>query len=116
MLDEVGTGSSRHGCGARHPCAVSVFVADGHLAASAVPIRFPSGVAASYDTGRLATGLGIALALAAAAVLLAVTTDWTKPTEALAPELEGADLQTAASLDDLFGTDAELDERDPIPG
>ncbi len=115
-LGEVGRGSARHRCGHRHPCAVSVFVGDGHLTASAVPIRFPAGVAASYDPGRLALGLALALALALAAVLLAGTTDWTKPTEAGAPALERADLQTAASLDELFGTDAELEARDPIPG
>ncbi len=109
-----GVGADRVRCGPRRDCGVWVFVGDGHLVASAVPIRFPIGAGASYDSGRLAAGLGIALALFAAAVLMAVTTDWTKPTEADAPALERADLETSASLDDLFGTDAELEERDPI--
>jgi hypothetical protein len=111
-----GLGADRVRCGPRRECGVWVFVGDGHLVASAVPIRFPAGASASYDTGRLATGLGLALALAAFAVVIAVTTDWTKPTEADAPDLEGADLQTSASLDDLFGTEAEIEARDPIPG
>ncbi|HEX7276743.1 MAG TPA: hypothetical protein VF244_05155 [Acidimicrobiales bacterium] len=111
-----GVGADRVRCGPRRDCGVWVFVDDGYLVASAVPIRFPAGASASYDTGRLAAGLGIALALALAAVALVLTTDWTKPTEAAAPALEYADLQTAASLDDLFGTEAEIEERDPIPG
>ena len=110
-----GRGADQVRCGPRRECGVWVFVGDGHLIASAVPIRFPAGASASYDPARLATGLGLALAFAAVAVLIAVTTDWTKPTEADAPALEGADLQTSASLDDLFGTEAEIEERDPIP-
>jgi hypothetical protein len=45
---------------------------------------------------------------------MSVRTDWTKPTEAATPELDDSDLRTGQSLDDLFGTDEELDEREPI--
>lgn len=101
-------------CGPRRPCSVAVFVDDGFLIGTAGPVRFPAGARPSYDPGRLAAGLGLALVLAAAAVLLAARTDWAKPTEAGAAALETADLQAGASLDELFGTDAEIDQRDPI--
>jgi len=56
----------------------------------------------------------VALALATTALAIAVRTDWTKPTEAATPALDDSDLRTGSSLDDLFGTDEELDERDPV--
>lgn len=102
-------------CGPRRPCAVSVVVNDGYLAAPAVPISFARGPGVDYRSGRVATGLGVALALLALALVVAWRTDWAKPSEAATPDMDAADLRADQSLDDLFGSDAELDQRDPVP-
>jgi len=89
-------------CGSRETCAVSVVADESFVAAPVVPIRFARGTGASYTPWRLAAGLALALALFAVAVGLARATDWAKPTEADAPDLDNADLQADADLDDRF--------------
>ncbi|MDQ3641480.1 MAG: hypothetical protein M3450_08470, partial [Actinomycetota bacterium] len=78
------------------------------------PVRFSAGPGVAYDSGRVLLGVLTAMVLIGAAVVIARRTDWTKPTEAATPDLDSSDLRTAQSLDDLFGTDEQLDERDPI--
>jgi hypothetical protein len=90
-------------------------VGGGFVAAAAVPITFSLGPGVAYDADRVVPGLLVALVLVAVAAALAVRTDWTKPTEAATPALDDADLRADRSLDELFGTDEQLDERDPIP-
>lgn len=107
-------GSEAALCGPRRVCGVAVVVGPGFVVAPVAPVRFAMGPGVAYDAGRLAAGLLIAVGLVGAAVAIAVRTDWTKPTEAATPALDGSDLRTGQSLDDLFGTDEELDERDPI--
>lgn len=106
-------GTDRVMCGPRDPCGVAVVTDDGFEAAPVVPLGFSRGPGAGYDPWRLAGGLAFAATLGAVAVIVARTTDWTKPSEAATPEVDGADLQTGSSLDDLFGTDEELEERYP---
>lgn len=107
-------GTERAPCGPRATCAVSVVTEHGFVAAPVVPIRFSLGPGASYEPRRLAVGLSLAALLVALALLLVRTTDWTKPTEAATPQVDAADLETGLSLDDLFGTDEELDAADPV--
>jgi len=102
-------------CGPRRTCGVVVITPDGFVIAPATPIAFSRGRGAAYDAGRLAAGLLGAFVLLAIAAMLARTTDWAEPTEAATPELDSTDLQTAAGLDELFGTDDELEARDPLP-
>ena len=56
--------------------------------------RFSTGPGVAYDRERVMPGVGIALVLVAAAVVIARRTDWTKPTEAATPELDDADLRS----------------------
>ncbi|MGQ0745119.1 MAG: neocarzinostatin apoprotein domain-containing protein [Acidimicrobiales bacterium] len=102
-------------CGPQRPCGVAVIVGAGFVAAPVAPITFSLGPGASYQPVRLVAGLTTALALLVMALLVARRTDWTKPAEAATPGIDEADLQTGATLDDLFGTDAEIEESDPIP-
>jgi hypothetical protein len=102
-------------CGPRRPCGVAVVVGPGFITAPAVPVAFSLGPGVAYQTGRLTVGVAVALALVAVAITIAARTDWTKPTEAATPALDRADLRTDRNLDALFGTDEELDERDPVP-
>jgi len=101
------------GCSARRPCGVVVLVGDGYI--TAAPVAFSIGRGVDYDAGRLWPGAAAALVLLGIAVLIAVKTDWTKPSEAATPALDAADLRTDQSLDGLFGADEELDRLDPIP-
>ena len=102
-------------CGPGRPCGVTVVVGPGFVAAPTAPITFSTGPGVAYDRDRVIPGVAIALVLVAAAVVIARRTDWAKPTEADTPQLDDADLRSDRSLDDLFGTDEDLDERDPIP-
>jgi hypothetical protein len=102
-------------CGPRRACGIAVLVGDGFAVAPVTLVRFARGPGATYDAGRILPGVGIALVLIVAAIAIARRTDWAKPEEAATPELDGSDLRTGQSLDDLFGTDEELDERDPVP-
>lgn len=108
-------GPDRVQCGPRRPCAVAVVVGPGFITAPATEIAFSEGPGVEYTAGRMATGIAITLALVGIAVAIGVRTDWTKPAEAATPEMDQTDLQANASLDELFGTDEELDEREPIP-
>ena len=108
-------GADRALCGPRRPCAVTVLVGPGFVAAPASQVSFTAGPGVDYDAGRLLTGMAIAALLVAAALVVAWRTDWTKPTEAATPELDDADLQADQDLDEIFGTDEEIDERYPIP-
>jgi hypothetical protein len=107
-------GSDAALCGPRRLCGIAVVVADGFVAAPVTPVRFSAGPGVAYDGSRVLFGVLTAMVLIGAAVLIARRTDWTKPTEAATPDLDGSDLRTEQSLDDLFGTDEQLDERDPI--
>jgi hypothetical protein len=107
-------GSDAALCGPRRVCGVAVVVGGGFVAAPVTPVRFSAGPGVAYDGGRVLVGVVMALALSGAGLLIARRTDWTKPTEAATPDLDGSDLRTDQSLDDLFGTDQQLDERDPI--
>lgn len=102
-------------CDHRQPCAVAVLSGDGFAAAASIPVTFSLGPGASYDPQRLSVGLTAAVLLGLVALLVARRTDWTKPAEAATPEADAADLRAGASLDDLFGTDAQLEARDPMP-
>ncbi|MGH9266987.1 MAG: hypothetical protein ACRD0D_02300, partial [Acidimicrobiales bacterium] len=101
-------------CGPRRPCGVAVVIGPGFVTAPAARVAFSLGPGPAYDAGRLVLGLGCALLLLASAVAIAMRTDWTKPTEAATPALDGADLRADRDLDELFGTDEEIEERDPI--
>lgn len=101
-------------CGPRRECGIVVVVGGGYIAAPPTAVRLSVGPGPSYDGGRVVAGVLVAIALIGAATLIARRTDWTKPTEASTPELDNADLRAGQSLDDLFGTDEQLDERDPI--
>ncbi len=107
-------GSDAALCGPRRVCGIAVVVGGGFVAAPVTPVRFSLGPGVAYDGGRLLLGVLIAVALIGAAVGIARRTDWTKPAEAATPDLDSSDLRIGQSLDDLFGTDEELDERDPI--
>jgi hypothetical protein len=102
-------------CGPRRSCGVAVVEGPGFIAAPAAPVAFALGPGVAYEAGRLTLGIAVALSLIAVAVVLARRTDWTKPTEAATPALDSADLRADRTLDELFGTEEELDERDPIP-
>lgn len=102
-------------CGPRRSCGVAVLVGPGFIAAPAAPISFSTEPGVDYKARRLVPGVAAALMLLALALGLAARTDWAKPTEAASPDLDRADLRADQNLDELFGTDAELDERDPIP-
>ncbi|MGH9164477.1 MAG: hypothetical protein ACRDZW_03050 [Acidimicrobiales bacterium] len=101
-------------CGPQHGCAVVVLTGDGFESAATFPVRYSLGPGADYDAGRLAVGLAVAFTLLVLAAALVRRTDWSRPTEADTPEMDAADLQTGGSLDELFGTDAELDAAYPI--
>ena len=107
-------GSDAALCGPRRVCGIAVVVGGGFVAAPVTPVRFSAGPGVDYDGGRVLFGVLTAMALIGAGVLIARRTDWTKPTEAATPDLDNSDLRTGQSLDDLFGTDEQLDERDPI--
>jgi hypothetical protein len=91
-----------------------VVVGEGFVVAPVAEVRFARGPGVRYDSGRVLAGVSIALLLILTAAVLARRTDWTKPTEAATEELDGSDLRTGQSLDELFGTDVELEERDPV--
>lgn len=101
-------------CGPRRVCGIAVVVGGGFVAAPVTPVRFSLGPGVAYDGGRVLSGLLTAVVLIGAAVVIARRTDWTKPGEAATPALDSSDLRMGQSLDDLFGTDEQLDERDPI--
>lgn len=107
-------GSEAALCGPRRVCGIAVVVGGGFVAAPVTPVRFSLGPGVAYDGGRVLMGVVAALALIGAALVIVRRTDWTKPTEAATPELDSSDLRTGQSLDDLFGTEDQLDERDPI--
>lgn len=108
-------GSEAALCGPRRECGISVVVGGGFVAAPVAPVRFSLGPGVTYDGARVVLGVLAAVVLIGIALVIARRTDWTKPTEAATPDLDDSDLRTGQSLDDLFGTEAELDERDPIP-
>ena len=89
-------------------------VGPGFVAAPVAPVAFSAGPGVAYDADRVVPGVLIAVVLVALAVGIALRTDWTKPTEAATPELDRADLRSDQSLDEIFGTDEEIDRRDPI--
>jgi hypothetical protein len=107
-------GSDAAVCGPRRVCGVAVVVGGGFIAAPITPLRFSLGPGPSYDAGRVLAGVVVAMGFLGVAVYIARRTDWTKPTEAATPDLDGADLRAEQTLDDLFGTDEELEKRDPI--
>lgn len=107
-------GSEAASCGSRSLCGIAVVVENGFVVAPVAEVRFSRGPGVRYDSGRVLPGVSIAVVLLLTAVAVARRTDWMKPTEAATEELDGSDLRTGQSLDDLFGTDLELDERDPI--
>jgi hypothetical protein len=102
-------------CGPRRGCGVAVVVGSGFVAAAAAPVAFAEGPGVDYTAGRVAPGVIGALVLIGLALGIARRTDWRKPTEAATPEMDAADLRADQGLDDLFGTDEELDARDPMP-
>ena len=108
-------GSDAALCGPRRSCGVVVVVGDGFVAAPVAPVRFSLGPGVEYERARVLFGAVTAMVLIGAAVVIVRRTDWTKPTEAATPDLDSSDLRTGQSLDDLFGSEEELDERDPIP-
>ncbi len=85
------------------------------MRASAVPITFAGRAGPDYETGRLATGLGIALALVALATGIAVTGEWRPPQEASTPAMDDAEY---ADLDAMVAAQdaAERDARPPPDG
>lgn len=115
VADTGAIGADSVQCGPRNACGVLVVTQEGFVAAPAVPLHFSLGPGASYNGSRLAVGLSLGGLLVVVAIILVWRTDWTKPTEAATPEVDAADLETDKSLDELFGTDEELDARDPLP-
>lgn len=107
-------GSDAALCGPRRVCGIAAVVGGGFVAAPVTPVRFSLGPGVAYDGGRILVGVAVAMVLIGAALAIARRTDWTKPTEAATPDLDSSDLRTGQSLDDLFGTEEQLDERDPI--
>jgi len=99
-------------CGPRRSCGIAVVVGGGFVAAPVTPVRFAGGPGVDYDSGRILLGVLVAVVLTGVAVAITRRTDWRKPTEAATPDLDSSDLRTGQSLDDLFGTDEQLDERD----
>ena len=108
-------GSGAALCGPRRVCAVAVVVGGGFVAAPVEPVQFSLGPGVAYEGGRVLAGVLVATVLIGAALVIARRTDWTKPAEAATPDLDSSDLRTGQSLDDLFGTEEQLDQRDPIP-
>jgi len=100
-------------CGPRRGCAVVVLSGNGFVAAPAFPVRFSLGPGPRYHGGRLGAGLLVAAVFLGIALALVRTTDWGAPSEGSTPELDGADLETERNLDELFGTDEELDAAYP---
>lgn len=107
-------GSEAALCGPRRVCGIAVVVGGGFIAAPVTPVRFSLGPGVAYDGRRVLVGVLGATVLIGAALVITRHTDWTKPTEAATPDLDSSDLRTGQSLDDLFGTEEQLDERDPI--
>jgi hypothetical protein len=107
-------GADRVPCGPRHACGVTVVSDDGFVASTTVPIGFSLGPGAEYDPTRLVLGLAVVALLGAAALLLIRGTNWDRPSEAATPEMDSTDLETDRSLDELFGTDEEIDARYPV--
>ena len=101
-------------CATQRGCSVIVLSDNGFVSAPGVPVRYSLGPGPRYEAGRLVEGMAVALALVGVALVLVRTTDWAKPTEAATPEMDDADLETGASLDELFGTDAALEALDPL--
>lgn len=91
-------GSLRVPCGWREVCGITVASDELFARAPVVEIRFAAPPGASYQTGRLAAGLAIAVLLLGAAVGLMLRTDWSPPDEAAAPEIDEAEY---ADLDAL---------------
>jgi len=108
-------GTDELSCGPRSRCEVMVLAEPGYVAAPGAVVALAGGARVSYTAERVLTGILVAVALLGLAVTIVIRTDWTKPTEAATPDLDAADLRSGDSLDDLFGSDEELDRRDPIP-
>jgi len=82
-------GSEGAQCGRETMCAVVVTRAGRGFAPGAVlPFSFRSGPGARYDGARVVAGLLLVALLVALAAVLVRVTDWRKPTEADAPELD----------------------------
>lgn len=107
-------GEREASCGPRRGCTVVVVGRKGFVASPAVAVGYALGPGPGYEAGRVAGGLAVALGLVAVALMLVRRTDWAKPTEATTPEMDATDLETASTLDELFGTDAELDAAYPL--
>ncbi|MDQ4133601.1 MAG: neocarzinostatin apoprotein domain-containing protein [Actinomycetota bacterium] len=107
-------GLDRVPCGPRHACGVTVVSDDGFVASPTAPIGFSLGPGAEYDPTRLVVGLAVAALLLLAGLLLIRRTSWDRPSEAATPEMDATDLETQQTLDELFGTDEEIDARYPV--
>jgi hypothetical protein len=83
-------GSERVECGRQVPCAL--VVRSGEAAAPVAPLEvsFSGGPGASYDSGRVAFGIALAILLLVVAAWFVRATDWRKPSEAETPEMDAA--------------------------
>ncbi len=108
-------GTDRVSCGPRRPCGVMVLAGPGYVVAPAAVVSFAEGPGAGYPARRVVPGVAVGVLLLLVAGAIALRTDWSKPSEAETPEMDEADLGTDLDLDALFGTDEELDARDPVP-
>ncbi len=70
-----GIGPGDHRCGARHPCAVAVTGIGRAATVAIAPVTFQGAPGPDLSGGRLATGLGLAIALLTTAVVLRVRSD-----------------------------------------
>ena len=107
-------GLDRLPCDPRHACGVTVVSQDGFVASPTAAVGFSLGPGAEYDRTRLVIGLSVTALLLLGAFALIGRTNWDRPTEAATPEMDATDLETEHTLDDLFGTDEEIDAKDPV--
>jgi hypothetical protein len=84
-------GTAGAACTRGSDCGISVAAPGVFARAPVVPISFAGRGGASYDAGRLALGLAVALLLVGIAAWLILRSDWAAVGEAAAPEIDDAE-------------------------
>jgi hypothetical protein len=105
-------GAERASCTRGSDCGISVASPGVFTRAPVVPISFAGRGGASYDAGRLALGLGIALLLIAIAAWLILRSDWSAVGEAAAPEIDDAEY---ADLDAIIAALPPEEDDELVP-
>lgn len=101
----VGSESSK--CTRRTTCGVTLVSDDMYVRAATPAVTFAGRAGPEYDRTRLASGLGIAVALVALAIWWMTTGEWDPPQEAAARDLEAAEY---ADLDALVAAQEEREK------